>query len=148
MRMSITAIGKMRGSVFQAGFDLYQSRLQPPISLREIDDKKATTKEAEGKLILAALPERATLIALDERGKLWTSIGLSEQIDHWRNEASPELAFVIGGADGLSDEILARAAAKFSLGAITLPHLLARVVLIEQIYRAQTIRSNHPYHRA
>ena len=148
MRLSITAIGKMRGSVFEAGFALYQTRLQPPLILREIDDKKALTKDEQGKLILAALPAHAIIVALDEHGTAWSSLDFAQKITDYGNAGASEIAFVIGGADGLSQSVRDRAHAVFSLGRITLPHLLARLVLIEQIYRAQTIRQNHPYHRA
>ncbi|MDI9349768.1 MAG: 23S rRNA (pseudouridine(1915)-N(3))-methyltransferase RlmH [Candidatus Symbiobacter sp.] len=147
MRISIIAIGKMRGTVFAAAFEQYQARLHPPVTLTEIDDKKSSPKEAQGKLLLAALPPRARLVALDEAGETWSSLDFFHRLAQWRDDGHGEIAFVLGGADGLSQAVRDRATSLFSLGRITLPHLLARVVLIEQIYRATTIQQNHPYHR-
>ncbi|HEX5129506.1 MAG TPA: 23S rRNA (pseudouridine(1915)-N(3))-methyltransferase RlmH, partial [Usitatibacter sp.] len=103
-------------------------------------------KTLEGERILAAIPQGATLLALDERGKAVTTQGLSVMLSDWMRDGSHP-AFVIGGADGLSDEVKARAAKLVSLSALTLPHALVRVVLAEQLYRAWTILARHPYHR-
>ena len=98
-------------------------------------------------MILGALPFGVTFIALDERGTQWSSRALAERIAFWRDEGSPELAFAIGGADGLAESVLDRAEVILSLGSMTWPHLLVRGMLLEQLYRAQQILAGHPYHR-
>jgi 23S rRNA (pseudouridine1915-N3)-methyltransferase len=104
-------------------------------------------KAREGELIVGALPASAPFVALDERGVQWSSRALAEQIAIWRDRGSPELAFAIGGADGLHSMVLDRADVILSLGSMTWPHLLVRGMLLEQLYRAQQILAGHPYHR-
>jgi 23S rRNA (pseudouridine1915-N3)-methyltransferase len=98
-------------------------------------------------LILADLPSRVPFVALDERGAPWSSRLLAERIANWRDQGCPEIAFAIGGADGLHSAVLERADATLSLGPMTWPHLLVRGMLLEQLYRAQQILVGHPYHR-
>jgi 23S rRNA (pseudouridine1915-N3)-methyltransferase len=98
-------------------------------------------------LLLAALPAGARLVALDERGAAWSSRDLAERLTAWRDRGVATLAFAIGGADGLDAAVTARADAVLSLGAMTWPHLLARCLVLEQLYRAQQIVAGHPYHR-
>jgi 23S rRNA (pseudouridine1915-N3)-methyltransferase len=107
----------------------------------------AALKAREAALILGALPARARLIALDERGAVWSSRDLADQLAAWRGRGVVALAFAIGGADGLGAEVLDRADTTLSLGQMTWPHLLARCMLLEQLYRAQQILAGHPYHR-
>jgi 23S rRNA (pseudouridine1915-N3)-methyltransferase len=104
-------------------------------------------KAREADLILAALPAGAHLIALDERGAAWSSRRLADRLAVWRSEGARELAFAIGGAEGLGTAVLDRADEKLSLGAMTWPHRLIRGMLLEQLYRAQQIAAGHPYHR-
>jgi 23S rRNA (pseudouridine1915-N3)-methyltransferase len=104
-------------------------------------------KAREATLILAALPARARLIALDQRGAMWSSRILADRLAAWRDQGVAELAFAIGGGDGLGAQILDRADATLSLGPMTWPHLLVRSLLLEQLYRAQQILAGHPYHR-
>jgi 23S rRNA (pseudouridine1915-N3)-methyltransferase len=104
-------------------------------------------KVREGELLLAALPPRAFLVALDEHGTAWSSRALADRIGAWRDRGASELAFAIGGADGLDSTVLDRAEAVLSLGPMTWPHLLVRGMLLEQLYRAQQILAGHPYHR-
>jgi 23S rRNA (pseudouridine1915-N3)-methyltransferase len=104
-------------------------------------------KAREGELLLGALPRRVPLIALDERGSAWSSRALADRIAVWRDGGNAELAFAIGGPDGLDSAVLGRAEAVLSLGPMTWPHLLARGMLLEQLYRAQQILAGHPYHR-
>jgi len=103
-------------------------------------------KAAEAVRLRAALPAGARLVALDERGKTLTTATLAKQLARWR-EGGRDVAFVIGGADGLEAGLLKEAELVLSLSALTLPHALARVLLAEQLYRAWTILQNHPYHR-
>jgi 23S rRNA (pseudouridine1915-N3)-methyltransferase len=104
-------------------------------------------KAREGELILGALPAGVPFVALDERGVQWSSRALADRIAIWRDRGSPELAFAIGGADGLHSMVLDRADVTLSLGSMTWPHLLVRGMLLEQLYRAQQILAGHPYHR-
>lgn len=104
-------------------------------------------KAREAELILAAVPPGALLVALDERGRPWSSRELAERLAAWRDRGVTTLAFAIGGADGLGPAVIERADAVVSLGAMTWPHLLVRSLLLEQLYRAQQILAGHPYHR-
>jgi len=107
----------------------------------------AALKIREAQLILGALPAGARLIALDERGASWTSRGLADRLAAWRDQGVAELAFAIGGAEGLDAAVLNHGEATLSLGPMTWPHLLVRGMLLEQLYRAQQILAGHPYHR-
>jgi len=123
----------------------------PPIAIVELEEKRrlppAALKEREGELILAALPAAARLVALDEAGQAWTSPEFAARLAGWRDGGTGALAFAIGGAEGLGQRVIERADAVLSLGAMTWPHLLARGMLLEQLYRAQQILAGHPYHR-
>jgi 23S rRNA (pseudouridine1915-N3)-methyltransferase len=130
-------------------------RLPPEIKIELVElkpeDRSAgkTAEKAtalEGSRIVAAIPEGATVYALDEKGRTVTTQGLAVMLAGWMREGTHP-AFVIGGADGLSDEVRERADKLVSLSALTLPHGLVRVVLAEQLYRASSILANHPYHR-
>jgi 23S rRNA (pseudouridine1915-N3)-methyltransferase len=129
----------------------YAARIIPPVSIIELEVRQRlpglALRAREADLILAALPARTRLVALDERGAVWSSRGLADRLAAWHGEGVSELAFAIGGADGLGAAVLDRADAKLSLGAMTWPHLLVRGMLLEQLYRAQQIRAGHPYHR-
>ena len=107
----------------------------------------AALRAREAALILDALPAGARLVALDERGAAWSSRGLADRLAAWRVEGVAELAFAIGGAEGLGAAVLDRADDSLALGAMTWPHRLVRGMLLEQLYRAQQILAGHPYHR-
>jgi 23S rRNA (pseudouridine1915-N3)-methyltransferase len=107
----------------------------------------AALKRREAELILAALPARSRLVALDASGGSWSSPEFAERLAQWRDSGVPELAFAIGGAEGLDRPVLDRATAVLSLGPMTWPHRLVRGMLLEQLYRAQQILAGHPYHR-
>jgi 23S rRNA (pseudouridine1915-N3)-methyltransferase len=130
---------------------LYAGRILPPPTIVELDERRrlppAELKEREAGLILAAVPGGARLVALDQRGAAWTSADLAYRLAGWRLRGVRELAFAIGGADGLGTAVIERADAVLSLGAMTWPHLLVRGMLLEQLYRAQQILAGHPYHR-
>ena len=123
----------------------------PPPAIVEVDERRSLPplqlKAREGELILGALPAGGPFVALDERGVQWSSRALAERIATWRDRGSPELAFAIGGADGLHSMVLDRADVTLSFGSMTWPHLLVRGMLLEQLYRAQQILAGHPYHR-
>jgi 23S rRNA (pseudouridine1915-N3)-methyltransferase len=151
IRYRLLAIGKLRPGPFAALAVLYAGRLAPPAAIVELEVRQrlppAALRAREAELILAALPDHSRLVALDARGEMWSSRGFSDRLAFWRDAGVPELAFAIGGAEGLDPAILDRAAARLSLGPMTWPHFLVRGMLLEQLYRAQQILAGHPYHR-
>jgi 23S rRNA (pseudouridine1915-N3)-methyltransferase len=150
MRLTIVAVGRHKAGPLKALQEFYAERIRWPLTIREVEERRklssAELKAREAELILGALPKEAELIALDGRGKSLGSIDLADRLARWR-DADANLAFVIGGADGLADAVLNRAKLTLSLGAMTWPHLLVRGMLLEQLYRAQQILAGHPYHR-
>ena len=130
---------------------LYAGRLAPPITIIELEEKRrlppAALKLREAELILAARPDGARLVALDQRGAAWSSRDLADRLLFWRDGGAGALAFAIGGAEGLGPAVLERADAVISLGPMTWPHLFVRSMLLEQLYRVQQIHAGHPYHR-
>ncbi len=153
MRISILAIGKFENSAHQSLFKDYAKRLKWKLELKELELRNAKNlsatqvKEGEGALILQALKPSSKLIALDEHGKEFSSQNFAKLFLESALRGESDLTFVIGGANGLASEVLKKSSLQLSLGQMTLPHMLARVILIEQIYRAETIISGHPYHR-
>jgi 23S rRNA (pseudouridine1915-N3)-methyltransferase len=152
MRIVIAAVGNGRGLAAQALYDDYAARLPWPTELKEIEAKRASgppgaIKSEEGRLILRALPQGATLIALDPRGEALSSEAFAAKLKAWQDGGVKHLGFAIGGADGLDPAVLDAAKFKLSLGAMTWPHLLVRAMLAEQLYRASAIIAGHPYHR-
>jgi 23S rRNA (pseudouridine1915-N3)-methyltransferase len=117
-----------------------------PLSLRSSGGDPAIARAKEGQRILQRLKPGDFVVALDERGKNWSSIELSREVERWQNH-QPSVALVIGGPEGLSDEVSQRADQSWSLSAMTFPHGLARVIVVEQLYRAWTILQGHPYHK-
>jgi 23S rRNA (pseudouridine1915-N3)-methyltransferase len=121
------------------------------VELRELAESRAARpddrKREEAKALGPRLPPRGKVIALDETGKQMTSLGFAAELGRARDEGLADLAFVIGGPDGLEPAFLAQASLTLSLGTMTWPHQLARIMAAEQIYRAITILSGHPYHR-
>ncbi|HEX4944704.1 MAG TPA: 23S rRNA (pseudouridine(1915)-N(3))-methyltransferase RlmH [Usitatibacteraceae bacterium] len=155
MRVTIVSVGHRMPAWIRSGFGEYVKRLPPEIKvgLVELKPEERTSgktlekaRALEGERIIAAIPDGATVYALDEKGRTVTTQGLSVMLAGWMRDAVHP-AFVIGGADGLSDEVRNRADKLVSLSALTLPHGLVRVVLAEQLYRAWSILANHPYHR-
>lgn len=155
MRVTILAFGHKMPAWIQDGFHEYTRRMPPEIRV-ELTELKPEERgggrsvdkalAAEGERMLAVLPQGATLLALDERGKAFSTQGLSVMLSQWMRDGSHP-AFAIGGADGLDEAVKARADKIFSLSTLTLPHGLARVLLAEQLYRAWSILARHPYHR-
>jgi 23S rRNA (pseudouridine1915-N3)-methyltransferase len=155
VKLLIVAVGhKMPGWVSE-GFAEYTKRMprEARIELIEIKPEKRaggkTTEqvhEAERSRIEAALPASCELVALDERGKDWSTLELADGVKNWMR-GGRDVAFVIGGADGLHPDLKRRADRLWSLSRLTLPHGMVRVVLAEQLYRAITLIQNHPYHR-
>jgi len=153
MKITIISIGKFENSPHKAVFDNYLKRLKWKVELRELELKNSHNmsiekiKEGEGALILKALKPSSKLIVCDENGKQFKSRDFAKLISDFALQGDSDLTFVIGGADGLSPEVLQKASLKISLGLMTLPHLMVRSILVEQIYRAATIIDGHPYHR-
>jgi 23S rRNA (pseudouridine1915-N3)-methyltransferase len=150
----IIAVGQRMPSWVDQAYLEYAKRLPPDykLELREIKAQARgnaatdTVLAHEAERIRQALPKRATLIVLDERGTQMTSAGLAQNLVEWRSQGDP-IAFVIGSADGVDRELKASARATLRLSDMTLPHGLARVLLAEQLYRAWSIIEKHPYHR-
>ena len=149
MKITVIAAGKIKTGPEADIVSEFTKRLPWQISFVEIEEKKplppAQKSESEGKKILAAIPEGAFAVALDKGGKTLSSEEFAKALEAWRGRG--DIAFLIGGADGLSDKVLARADAAISFGPMTFPHLLARAMLLEQLYRAHAILSGHPYHK-
>jgi 23S rRNA (pseudouridine1915-N3)-methyltransferase len=144
----LIAVGRAGTGPEAALYAQYAARLRPKLALVELPEARGTPAERrrrEAAAILAALPPRAFLVAMDRGGETLDSPGFARRLEAWRTRAG--LAFVIGGAEGLDASVLARAGARLAFGQQTWPHLLARVMLAEQLWRAQAIASNHPYHR-
>jgi 23S rRNA (pseudouridine1915-N3)-methyltransferase len=151
MRAWLIAVGERMPAWVQEGYAEYAKRLSRdlPLQLVEISTKTrdpARLTAEEGVALLGAIPKGAHVVALDGRGKTWSSEELATQLARWRMQGK-DLAFLIGGADGLAPAVLERADQHWSLGPLTLPHPLVRIVVPEQLYRATTQLANHPYHR-
>ncbi|MFW6092994.1 MAG: 23S rRNA (pseudouridine(1915)-N(3))-methyltransferase RlmH [Pseudomonadota bacterium] len=154
MRIRLISVGRRPPEWVSAGFSEYARRLPRELRLELIEVApgargkrgSARGRELEGQRLLSQLGDDDWVVALDERGKTWSTLGLAERLDDWRMQGR-DVAFLVGGADGLDECCLGRADHVLSLSAMTLPHLLVRVVLAEQIYRAWTVLTGHPYHR-
>ena len=119
-----------------------------PLTEHEVEDKKNAGMAAEAELLARVVPQGAVLVTLDERGKLLTSPEFATQLARWRDAGRQDVAFVIGGADGIDPSLRAKADFSISFGQMVWPHMLVRVMLAEQLYRAANILSGGPYHRA
>ncbi len=151
MRVHLLAVGRCKDAAIKSLVAEYGNRLRPALSIIEVEERKplpaAELKARESQLLLGALPQGATLVALDERGKSLSSQAFADQVAKWRDSSVADLAFAIGGADGHDAALLDRADFKLSLSSLTWPHMLVRVLLAEQVYRAHAILAGHPYHR-
>jgi 23S rRNA (pseudouridine1915-N3)-methyltransferase len=152
VRLHVIAVGRLKDGPLKALEQLYAGRMTWPLAIREVEERRklppAELVEREGALLLAALPQEAVAVALDGRGTALSSEALAARLAAWRDGGTDDLAFLIGGADGLSDAVRRRAKLVLSLGPMTWPHFLARGMFLEQLYRAQQILAGHPYHRA
>lgn len=156
MRVHICAVGRMRAGAERDLFDDYQTRFDRtgralalgPLSVVEVEDKKNLGMAAEGELLSRAIPTGAMLVCMDERGKVLSSPDFAAGLARWRDGGVQDLAFVIGGADGIDPALRAKADFLISFGAMVWPHMLVRVMLAEQLYRAATILGGGPYHRS
>ncbi len=147
----ILAMGKWKKGPEQSLFETYCARMRPAPILKELEVRKklsgAQLKVAEAELLLGALPKGAVLVALDERGKTMSSRDFAGRLETWQDQGRADVAFVIGGADGLDETVRKRADLLISFGAMTWPHMLVRPMLAEQLFRADSILAGHPYHR-
>ncbi len=155
MRIWLLAIGARRSRWEREGFAEYARRLPRScaLELRELGAERRVRSlpvgrglEREGQRLLGAVPRGARLIALDRRGEQWSSAELAGQLAGWQR-AGRDVALLVGGADGLAEAVRARAERLWALSALTLPHGLVRILVAEQIYRAWSQLSGHPYHR-
>jgi 23S rRNA (pseudouridine1915-N3)-methyltransferase len=150
MRVLILAAGKIKPGPERALYEHYAARLEPKPTLIEIEEKRplggAELKAREAALLRAKRPKNALLVALDERGTPLASPDFARKLGLWR-DSGRDLAFLIGGADGLDPGLRAEADFLWSLGPLTWPHLLVRGLVAEQLFRAQSILKGHPYHR-
>ena len=156
MQLLVAAVGQRMPGWVEEAWTGYARRMPPrlPLSLREIPlakrGKNADTRRLAGdesRALYAAMPLHALTVALDVRGQPWSTETLAVKLEEWMGDGR-DVGFMVGGPDGISSDILHKADTRWSLGPLTLPHPLVRVVLAEQLYRAWTITQNHPYHRA
>ena len=151
MRVVIVAVGRIRAGPERSLIEDYAKRLTWPLEVVEVREKKPLSGNErllrEASLLLDAVPEGAVVVAAAEAGKALTSERFAQRMGRWRDEGRACVAFLIGGADGHGPAVGSRADLTLSLGAMTWPHQLVRVLLIEQLYRAGSILAGHPYHR-
>lgn len=153
MKITIISIGNFENNVHKEVFDNYRKRMRWNIDLKEILSKTnknlsaQKTKEDEAKLIIKAIDKSTYIIALDEKGKQFSSQNFAKLFENFALNGNSNITFIIGGANGIADEVLRMANAKISLSLMTFPHLMVRSILMEQLYRAQSIIAGHPYHR-
>lgn len=152
MRLLVAAVGTRMPAWVAEGWLEYARRMPPNLSLELVEVPVAGKAGAgrasvlEGERLRQKLPERAHILALEITARPWSTEKLAERLQQWQLDGDP-VCFLIGGADGLDASLLAEAHERWSLGPATLPHMLVRVVVAEQLYRASTILSGHPYHR-
>ena len=155
MRIDLAAVGRLKTGPEAAMVADYLDRFArtgrglglPPVQVHEVEDRRAGTMAAEAELLVRAIPQGALVVMMDERGDQPSSPDFAARLAGWRDQAR-DVCFVIGGADGLDPGLRARADWQISLGRMVWPHLLVRVMLAEQLYRAATILAGGPYHRA
>ena len=155
MRVRICAVGRLRTGPERALIDDYTHRFDRtgralslgPLTESEVETRKTSGMGPEAEALSKAIPEGAALLTLDERGKTLTSVQFADMLARYRDEGRPEVAFVIGGADGIDPALRALADDSISFGRMVWPHMLARVMLAEQLYRAASILAGSPYHR-
>jgi len=153
MSFALLSVGKRMPLWVAQGCDEYAKRLpkQWQFQLREFAQSRGETAalrmEAESRILLDAVPEKAHVVGLDNRGESWSTERLAEELQRWLELGKP-VNFLIGGPDGLHPNCRQRANQLVSLSALTFPHPMVRVIWLEQLYRAHSILQNHPYHRA
>lgn len=155
MRLHICAVGRLRAGPERDLINDYTTRFDRtgrplglgPLTEHEVEDRKGGGMTAEADLLARAVPAGALLAVLDERGRVISSPEFADHLAKWRDDGQQDVAFVIGGADGIATALRDRADFALSFGHMVWPHLLVRVMLAEQLYRAATILGGGPYHR-
>ncbi|WP_121629206.1 23S rRNA (pseudouridine(1915)-N(3))-methyltransferase RlmH [Tropicibacter alexandrii] len=155
MRVHLCVVGRLRKGPERELIDDYLTRFDKtgrsmglgPVSVVEVEDKKGGGMAAEAALLRAKLPAGAVLCCLDERGEVISSPDFADRLARWRDTGRQDLALVIGGADGIDPALRAEADMLLSFGKMVWPHMLVRVMLAEQLYRAASILGGSPYHR-
>lgn len=156
MNLTVAAIGTRMPAWVQEAWQEYARRFprgmslqlkEIPLARRSRNADIAALRQAEGDALLAAVPQGYRVIALDERGKQWSTLELAGQMENWMREEKG-VCFLVGGPDGLPQQCRDQAQNTWSLGRLTLPHPMIRALLAEQLYRAWTVTQNHPYHRS
>ena len=156
MRVHICAVGRLRAGPEKELIDDYLTRFERsgrglslgPAQIIEVEDKKSKGMASEAALLERSIPRGALICVLDERGTIETSVKFADRLAMWRDSGRSDLAFIIGGADGIDTALRAHADHAVSFGKMVWPHMLVRVMLAEQLYRASSILSGGPYHRA
>ncbi|MCB2134546.1 MAG: 23S rRNA (pseudouridine(1915)-N(3))-methyltransferase RlmH [Rhodobacteraceae bacterium] len=156
MRVHLCVVGRLRAGPERDLIDDYLDRFNKtgralglgPVTVHEVEDRKGGGMAAEAALLVRSIPDGAVLVCLDERGRLLSSPAFAGELARWRDTGRQDIAFMIGGADGIAPELRDKADLLLSFGAMVWPHVLARVMLSEQLYRAASILSGAPYHRA
>lgn len=156
MRVHICAVGRLRSGPEATLIDDYTTRFNRtgrthglgPLSLLEVEDKKGGGMAAEAALLERAVPKGALIVTMDERGKTLTSPEFSTKLSDWRDGGRQDVVFIIGGADGIDPNLRQKADFSISFGKMVWPHMMVRVMLAEQLYRAASIHARSPYHRA
>ncbi|MCZ4259243.1 23S rRNA (pseudouridine(1915)-N(3))-methyltransferase RlmH [Limimaricola sp. G21655-S1] len=155
MRVRICAVGRMKSGPERALVEDYTTRFDRtgralglgPLTITEVDDRKGGGMAAEAALLDRAIPGGAVICAMDEHGREMSSPDFANMLAGWRDQGRAEVAFVIGGADGIDPALRSRADAMLSFGPMVWPHMLVRAMLSEQLYRAASILAGAPYHR-
>jgi len=151
MRLTVAAVGRAGASPEAVLFQDYVRRLPFALTLHEVEERRRLKppelKAREAALLLQSLPKGAAIVALDPGGRTLSSEEFAARLGAWRDEGIGDLAFVLGGAAGLDPGVIAKARFCLSFGRMTWPHLLARAMLAEQLWRASAILAGHPYHR-
>lgn len=151
MRISIIAVGRAKRGPERDLFEFYSGRAGWPLTLIEVEERRPLSgderKAREAELITAKIPSGATLVAMDERGDDLSSRKFAKLLGDWQDAGTSDVAFIIGGADGLAESLRGQARQTIRFGRATWPHMLVRPMLAEQIYRARQILDGHPYHR-
>ncbi|MBT3556895.1 MAG: 23S rRNA (pseudouridine(1915)-N(3))-methyltransferase RlmH [Rhodospirillales bacterium] len=151
MQFVLCAVGRIKAGPEKALFEHYTKRLSTPLNVVEVVEKRKLPSHelrvSEAELLSNKIPDGAAVIVFDEKGKEIDSRGLAQLFGDWRDEGRSTTALVIGGADGVDEQLIKRADRVVSLGRMTWPHMLVRGLVAEQLYRAQCIASGHPYHR-
>lgn len=150
MKLTIIAIGRVGKDPEADIIDRYLKRLPKTTQIIELEERRPIKgderKKREGEKILAAIPDGSFVVALDERGKQLRSTQFAQKCAQWQ-DSHGHITFLIGGADGFSQDVFDRAESRLSFSDMTWPHMMVRAMLIEQLYRASTILSGHPYHK-